>query len=375
MNETETYPRIDFRNGARGVMTWVEVHGTEPVPSSLEILRPARDLADLLGTQVTSVLIGQGVSDRAADVIAHGADRVVVVEDPRLAEYLVLPYARVFTELIERSRPEIALFGATTSGRELAPRIASRVRAGVTADCTHLKVGDFFWKRRKAIMYPCLEAIRPSYGESKLATIVGFWCPQMATARPGAFSALQKDLSRHGVIEDFVPTFEPGDFAVEILETVRAEAGGESLFSAEIIVTGGRPCGELDEFRLVRELVDELKRRGVAAEWGASRQAVDAGYAPHERQIGQTGKTVRPKIYVAVAISGAVQHLAGMKESGKVIAINKDPGAGMFRSSDIGLVGDYRDVLPVLIDRVRSGFAFGLPATTASPVLAAEARR
>jgi electron transfer flavoprotein alpha subunit len=224
-------------------------------------------------------------------------------------------------------------------------------------------------------MYPCLEAIRPSYGESKLATIVGFWCPQMATARPGAFSALPKDLSRHGVIEDFVPTFEPGDFAVEILETVRAEAGGESLFSAEIIVTGGRPCGELDEFRLVRELVDELKRRGVAAEWGASRQAVDAGYAPHERQIGQTGKTVRPKIYVAVAISGAVQHLAGMKESGKVIAINKDPGAGMFRSSDIGLVGDYRDVLPVLIDRVRSGFAFGLPATTASPVLAAEARR
>lgn len=360
MSEPESYPRIDFRNGARGVLTWVEVHGQEPVPASYEILRPARELADELGTSVTSVLIGSGVRDVASEVIAQGADRVIVVDDPRLAEYLVLPYTAVFEQIITSSRPEIALFGATTSGRELAPRLASRVRAGVTADCTHLEVGDFFWKRQKSIQYPCLEAIRPSYGESKLATIVGFWCPQMATARPGAFAALPRDDARRGEVQELVPTFRPSDFAVQILETHRSEGGARGLLSAEIIVTGGRPCGELDEFRLVLELVLELKKRGLQAEWGASRQAVDAGYAPHERQIGQTGKTVRPKVYVAVAVSGAVQHLAGMKESRRILAVNQDPEAPIFRNADFGIVGDYRDVLPRIIDRVRHGFAFGL---------------
>ncbi|HXV64418.1 MAG TPA: electron transfer flavoprotein subunit alpha/FixB family protein [Vicinamibacteria bacterium] len=357
---SEGYPRVDFRNGARGILTWVEVHGTRPVPASLEILRPARELADKLATEVTSVLIGSGVGATAREVIAHGADRVIVVDDPRLAEYLVLPYASVFSEIIRSHRPEIALFGATTSGRELAPRIASRVRAGVTADCTHLEVGDFLWKRRKTIMHPCLEAIRPSYGESKLATIVGFWCPQMATARPGAFAPLPADPARRGEILELMPRLAPDDFSVSILETVRAARGADGLFSAEVIVTGGRPCGELDSFELVRSLVRVLQERGVRSEWGASRQAVDAGYVPHERQIGQTGKTVRPKIYVAVAVSGAVQHLAGMKESGSVVAINKDPAAPIFKNADFGIVGDYREVLPLLVERVRSGFLFGL---------------
>ena len=366
MNEVrptdEALPRVDFREGARGIVTWVETGDGAPLEASLEILRPARELADTLGTSVTSVLIGKDVAGMAPRVFAYGADRVVVVEDDRLAQYTVLPFTRVFSEWFAAERPEIALFPATTSGRELAPRIGSRVRAGVTADCTELVVGDFLWKRRKKIMYPCLQAIRPTYGESKLATIVGFWCPQMATARPGTFAPLTPDPRRVGEIVRFVPRFQPEDFAVEVLESRRAESGRNAFDDADIIVSGGRPCGELDGFQLVHQLVRALQEKGWRAEWGASRQAVDRGFAPHDRQIGQTGKTVRPKVYVAVAISGAVQHLAGMKDSKTIIAVNKSPSAPILRNADFGLVGDYRHVLPLLIERVRGGFTFGLVA-------------
>jgi electron transfer flavoprotein alpha subunit len=366
----ENFPRIDFRKGARGIMTWVEVHGSEPIPSSYEILRPARELADQLETTVTSVLIGHQIKSAANKVIAQGADKVIVVDDVRLKEYITLPYARVFQQIIEANRPEIALFGATTSGRELAPRIASRVKAGVTADCTSLKVGDYLWRRNKAIMYPCLEAIRPTYGESKLATIVGFWCPQMATARPGTFQPLAQNTNRKGEVVEFTPQFQDSDFAVQILETVRGKSGGgQDLLHADVVVSGGRPCGELDEFKLVKELVDALKAQGVKAEWGASRAAVEAHYVPSERQVGQTGKTVRPKIYVAVAISGAIQHLAGMKESGCIIAINKDPQASIFRNADYGIVGDYREALPRLIEQVKQGFTFGLTKSSSKSTL------
>ncbi len=362
----EEFPRVDFRKGARGVLTWVEVYGKTPARSSLEILNPARRLADELQTTVTSVVIGDNVACVAPEIIAHGADEVIVVNDPRLKEYSILPVASVLSQIIGERRPEIALFGATTSGRELAPRVSSRVKAGVTADCTNLKIGEYVHRRLKQIMYPCLESIRPTYGESKLATIIGFWCPQVATARPGTFEALPADAGRKGKITQFSPVLKTDDFVVEILETVREESGGQNLFTADIIVSGGRPCGELDDFNLIKGLVQALQEQGINADWGASRQAVDLGYAPYARQIGQTGKTVRPKVYVAVGISGAIQHVSGIKESGRIVAVNQDSHAHIFQHADYGIVGDYLKIFPALIEKVRAGFTFGLkPAVTA----------
>ncbi len=358
----DKFPRVDFREGASGILTWVELHGDQPSRSSFEILNPARQLAEQLKTTITAVVIGENVRRFAPQIIAHGADEVIVVEHPRLKEYLILPFASVITQICKERRPEIALFGATTSGRELAPRLASRLKAGVTADCTILKIGDFVNKRLKSTFFPCLEAIRPTYGESKLATIIGFWCPQMATARPGTFEALPADPSRQGKISEFTPTLNEADFVTQILQTERKEAAGSSLFSAEIIISGGWPCGEQDDFKLIKDLVAALQARGIKADWGASRQAVDHGYVPYSRQIGQTGKTVRPKVYVAVAISGAIQHVCGIKESGKIIAINSDPQSGIFQNADYGIVGDYLQVLPILIEKVKAGFTFGLKA-------------
>jgi len=355
------FPRVDFRKEARGVLTWIEMHGQTPSRSSLEILAPARELADKLGTQVTAVVTGYELKDVAAEIIAYGADEVVIVDDPRLKEYRILPVTAVLAQWIEHKRPEIALFGATTSGRELAPRLASRVKAGVTADCTSLKIGEYVHRMKKTIFYPVLESIRPTYGESKLATIIGFWCPQMATARAGTFKILPKDSNRKGTVREFKPTFRDSDFSVEVLEVKREAGGGDNLFVADIIISGGRPAGDHDDFKLIKELVQALQAQGINADWGASRHAVDNGYAPYARQIGQTGKTVRPKLYVAVAISGAIQHLAGMKESGKIIAINQDPQAAIFRHADLGIVRDYREVLPELIEKVKAGFTFGLP--------------
>jgi len=353
-------PRTDFRNGASGILTWIEAPGGVPARSSIEILNPARKLADELKTTVTSVIIGENVASFAPQIIAQGADEVIVVNHPRLKEYSILPFAAVISQIAKERRPEIALFGATTSGRELAPRLASRLRAGVTADCTILRMGEFVNRRLNATLYPCLEAIRPTYGESKLATIIGFWCPQMATARPGTFEELKPDLNRKGKISEFQPQLTESDFAVEILSTERKETGGQSLFSADIIVSGGRPCGELDDFKLIKDLVLALQEKGIKADWGASRQAVDHGYAPYSRQIGQTGKTVRPKVYIAVAISGAIQHTCGIKESGKIIAINQDAKASIFNAADYGIVADYTQALPILIEKVKAGFTFGL---------------
>lgn len=355
-----TFPRVDFREGARGVLTWVEMHGDQISRSSLEILNPARKLADHLETKVTSILIGDGVTSLAKQIIAQGADEVIVVNDPRLKEYSILPFVSVISQIAEARNPEIAIFGATTSGRELAPRLASRIKAGVTADCTSMKIGEYVNKQTKQVLYPCLEAIRPTYGESKLATIIGFWCPQMATARPGTFEALPPDPGRQGIISEYTPVLTDRDFITKILKTERKEVGGQSLFTADVIIAGGRPCGELDDFQLVRDLVEALKEKGIKADWGVSRQAVDRGYAPYSRQIGQTGKTVRPKVYLAIAISGAIQHTSGIKESDKILAINIDPKSNIFNTADYGVVGDYLKVMPLLIEKVKNGFTFGL---------------
>jgi len=357
---------VDFRNGARGILTWAEVVNKKIARSSLELLTPARELANQLGedTKVMTLLIGKDVEPLAKELIAYGSDEVIVVDDERLEEYLILPYAEIFYQVIKEKNPEIALFAATTAGRELAPRIGVKTDSGVTADCTELSIGEYVYRDRKTkekfIYYPVLESKRPTYGESKLATILGFTCPQISTARPGTFAVPKKDKERKGIITKFAPKLSEELFVTKIVKTVRGEGGLQSLFEADIIVAGGR--GTLsDEMKMVKELAKILKDKGIKAEWAASRVMVDEGVAEYARQIGQTGKTVRPKVYVAVGISGAIQHIAGMKDSETIVAINHNPKEPIFKHSDFGIVGEYEDIVPELIEKVKKGeFTFGL---------------
>ena len=209
------------------------------------------------------------------------------------------------------------------------------------------------------IYTPILESRRPTYGESKLATILGFVCPQVSTARAGTFEVPAPVKGRQGIVSSFKPVLNDKDFVVEIVKTVRGEGGLQNLFEADIIISGGRGTAN-DNLGLIKALADALNSQGINAEWSCSRPIVDEGIIEYARQVGQTGKTVRPKIYLAVGISGAIQHLAGMKESGKVIAINHNPKASIFNNADFGIIGDYQDILPELIDRVKGGFTFGI---------------
>ncbi len=358
------FPEVDFRDGARGILTWAEVAEGEIIRPSLELLTPARELATALGeeTKVITLLIGDGVDDLAQTLIEHGSDEVIVVNDKRLKEYLVLPFATIFADVIADIKPEIALFAATTAGRELAPRIGVKTHGGVTADCTALEIGEHIDRKRKQIVTPILESRRPTYGESKLATILGFVCPQISTARAGTFPVPPRQKDRKGVVTKRKVRLKKEDLSATILETVRGEGGLQNLFEADIIVAGGRPAGESDGLKLVKELVEALREQGVNAEWASSRPTVDAGYAEYARQVGQTGKTVRPKVYISIAISGAIQHIAGMKESDVIVSINHNPKAAIFSYADFGVVGAYEDILPEIIKQVRQGFTFGVNA-------------
>jgi len=355
------FPEKDFREGARGILTWAEVTNGMISRPSLELLTPARNLADQLGsnTKIRTLIIGKNIRTFAQTLIEHGSDEVICVENDRLEEYLVLPFSSIFEQVIRERRPEIALFAATTSGRELAPRIGMKTDSGVTADCTGLEIGEYVDKKEKVIYRPILESRRPTYGESKLATILGFVCPQISTARAGTFEVPRRVEGRKGIVSTFQPALKEEDFVVEIVKTVRGEGGLQNLFDADIIVSGGRGT-TTDNLGLVKALADELKKQGINAEWAASRPVVDEGVAEYARQVGQTGKTIRPKVYIAVGISGAIQHLAGMKESEKIIAIDHNPKAHIFHNADFGIVGEYQDIIPELIERVKAGFTFGI---------------
>ena len=357
----EGFEEIDFRNGASGILTWAEVVNGKISRPSLELLTPARNLASQLeeGTKVITLLIGKDIQDLAKELIAHGADEVVVVDDERLEEYRILPFASIFSTVIDDKNPEIALFAATTAGRELAPRIGVKVEGGVTADCTALEIGEHINRKEKKIYAPILESRRPTYGESKLATILGFVCPQISTARAGTFEVPTPDASREGIITNITPTLSEDDFVTEIIETVRGEGGLQNLFEADIIVAGGRGTTS-DDMKLVKDLAQVLNDQGINTEWAATRVMVDEGVSEYARQIGQTGKTVRPKVYVAIGVSGAVQHVAGMKESETIIAINHNAKETIFSNADFGIVGEYEDILPELIEQVKNGFTFGL---------------
>jgi electron transfer flavoprotein alpha subunit len=359
--EHPDFPEKDFRNGARGIITWAEVTNGKISRPSLELLTPARNLAAQLGndTKVLTLVIGKNVQPLAQTLIEHGSDEVILIENDKLEEYLVLPFSSIFAQVIKKRNPEIALFAATTSGRELAPRIGMKTNSGVTADCTGLEIGEYVDKKEKVIYKPILESRRPTYGESKLATILGFVCPQISTARAGTFEVPKRIEGRQGVVSVFNPVLNDKDFVVEILKTVRGEGGLQNLFDADIIITGGRGTTS-DNLGLIKALAEALKTQGINAEWASSRPVVDEGVAEYARQVGQTGKTIRPKMYIAVGVSGAIQHIAGMKESEKIIAIDHNPKAHIFHYADFGIVGEYTDIVPELIERVKAGFKFGI---------------
>jgi electron transfer flavoprotein alpha subunit len=359
--ETPDFPIVDNRNGAKGILTWAEITNGKIARSSIELLTPARKLANELGndTKIMTVLIGKNVQPMAQTLIEHGSDEVILVENDKLEEYLVLPFSSIFAQIIKERKPEITLFAATTSGRELAPRIAVKTGSGVTADCTGLEIGEYVNRKEKIINRPILHSRRPTYGESKLATILGFVYPQISTARPGTFEIPTKKEGRKGILSTFKPKLEEKDFSVEIIQTVRGEGGLVNLFDADVIISGGRGATG-DSLNLVKKLAEALKAKGVKAEWASSRVVVDEGIAEYAHQIGQTGKTVRPKVYIAVGISGAIQHISGMKESEKIVAIDHNPKAMIFHNADFGIVGEYEDIVPELIERVKAGFTFGI---------------
>jgi electron transfer flavoprotein alpha subunit/NAD-dependent dihydropyrimidine dehydrogenase PreA subunit len=306
-----------------------------------ELLGEGRRLADKLAVELSAVLLGAGVDGLTRDLQAHGADTVYLAQDPVLAHYRTGPYTDVLSGVINTHRPEIVLISATPQGRDLAPRVAARLSAGLTADCTGLDIDE---------AERLLVQTRPAFGGNLMATIV---CrrarPQMATVRPGVMKALDPDPSRAGrVVEVPVHLDERGVLA-KIVEVVQQEAEGRvNLQDAEIIVSGGRGLGKPENFALIRDLAQAL---GGAV--GASRAAVDAGWIPAYHQVGQTGRTVQPKLYIACGISGAVQHLAGMSSSDCIIAINKDPDAPIFNVATYSIVADLFDFLPALTRKLK----------------------
>jgi electron transfer flavoprotein alpha subunit len=309
----------------------------------LELCGKARELADELGVRTGAILPGAQVEGLAAQLIAHGIDQVYVVEDAKLDFYQTGPYARVLCRLIEKHKPQIVLYGATAQGRDLAPRVASEARAGMTADCTDLAVKDVTDPRTKTVHEKLLLQIRPAFGGNIIATIVNYdWWPQMATVREGVMPMLDPDPSRTGSIVREEVELPDELFPLNLIER-HVQERTVNLKGARVIVAGGGGVGSKGKFRLIHELAGAI---GGAV--GASRAAVDNGFIGKEHQIGQTGTTVRPALYIACGISGAVQHRAGMEESAKIIAINKDPEAPIFSVAHYGIIGDLHQVIPML---------------------------
>ncbi|MEM2006885.1 MAG: electron transfer flavoprotein subunit alpha/FixB family protein [Sulfolobales archaeon] len=334
---------------SKKILVYVETLEGLPADHSLELLGKAGDLANKAGLNIGAILVGHKIRDVAEELIYMGADEVHIVDDPRLDSYKLLPYTSAIVEVIKKVEPEIVLFSATVIGRELAPRVAARLRTGITADCTDVDIGDWVdpgtGRKYEKILYQ----IRPTFGGEIMAAIVTPQRrPQMATVRPGLFPVPPRNESRTGkVVEWNVNIPESEQSLVEVLE-VKREKRKVDLKSARVIVSGGRGCGARG-FELLRELAKVLN-----GEVGASRAAVDSGWIPYDHQVGLTGQTVKPDVYVAIGISGAVQHVVGMKDSKIVIAINKDPEAPIFRIADYGIVGDLFVVVPKLIERLKT---------------------
>ncbi|MBE0663535.1 MAG: electron transfer flavoprotein subunit alpha/FixB family protein [Bacteroidales bacterium] len=319
---------------------------------SLELLSKGRKLANQLKTKLEAVLIGNDqVSKAAESVFPFGVDVAHIAIDERLFPYLTLPHAAIVSNVFKQEQPDVAIFGATSIGRDLAPRIASALRCGLTADCTSLEIGDHTETRTQKEFKNLLYQIRPAFGGNIIATIINPETrPQMATVREGVMKKEIFDAEYKGEIKeiDVASILSNDDFVVSIIER-HMEKSKIDIKGAQILVAGGYGVGSKANFDLLFQLADVL-----GAEVAASRAAVDAGFVEHERQVGQTGITVRPKLYIACGISGAVQHRAGMDQSGQIISINTDPNAPINSIADYTIIGDVADIIPKMIKYYRA---------------------
>jgi electron transfer flavoprotein alpha subunit/NAD-dependent dihydropyrimidine dehydrogenase PreA subunit len=326
--------------GYKGVWVFAERKGDTLHDVGIELLSCGKDIRDKLGVELVSILVGDHSEKDAQTLIQHGADKVFIIKDPQLKNYEIGITTKAFSDLAEKEKPEIILFGATSLGRSLAPRIAARLATGLTADCTGLDVD----KDKKLLLQT-----RPAFGGNIMATIITpEMRPQMATVRPKVMKKPPIDKTRKGEIITIKPDIGDKDKLTKILQTIREEKDVVDLQEADIIVSGGRGLGKKENFALIQELAKAL---GGAV--GASRATVDAGWIPSYHQVGQTGKTVQPKLYIACGISGAIQHQVGMRSSDIIVAINKDPDAPIFDIATYGIVGDLFEIVPALIKQLK----------------------
>lgn len=335
----------------KGVYVFAQQVDNELGGIAFELLGKAKELAKDLNTDVTAMLLGSGIKGLADQLAEYGADKVIVVDDPELKDYRTEPYAHAMASIINEYKPEIVLVGATAIGRDLGPRVSARVATGLTADCTVLEIGDFplnpipgqEQKHNQLLM------TRPAFGGNTIATIA---CPdnrpQMATVRPGVMQKLEPVAGAKAEIIEYNPGFEPNDKYVEILEIVKEVSNTVDIMDAKILVSGGRGVGSKENFQILQDLADV-----IGGTVSCSRAVVDSGWMPKELQVGQTGKTVRPNVYFAIGISGAIQHAAGMEESDIIIAINKDETAPIFEIADYGVVGDLNKIVPKLTEELK----------------------
>lgn len=332
----------------KDVYVFAQQVDNEISPIAFELLGKAKDLANDLNEKVVAVLIGHNVKDLAAQLGAYGADKVIVVDDKELEVYRTEPYTHALASVINEFKPEIMLVGATAIGRDLGPTVSARVKTGLTADCTSLEIGDFPLVaapgKESEQKHNQLLMTRPAFGGNTIATIA---CPdnrpQMATVRPGVMQKIAPIAGAKANVVEFNPGFTPNNRYVEILNVVKAVKSTANIMEAKILVSGGRGVGSKENFKLLEDLAEVLG--GTVS---CSRAVVENGWLPVDLQVGQTGKTVRPQIYFAIGISGAIQHVAGMEDSDLIIAINKDEDAPIFDVADYGLVGDLNKIVPAL---------------------------
>ena len=339
----------------KGVYVFAQQVDNEVSSIALELIGKGKDLAKDLNTTVTAVLVGSNVMGLTEILGEYGADRVIVVDDPELKEYRTEPYTHALSSVIEKYKPDVFLIGATAIGRDLGPRVCARIHTGLTADCTQLDIGDFplVPTPGKEQKHNQLLMTRPAFGGNTIATIAcPEFRPQMATVRPGVMQKLPREAGRKAEIEEFNPGFVPNEKYVEIMEVVKAVSNVADIMDAKILVSGGRGVGSPENFKILEELAE-----AIGGTVSCSRAVVDAGWKPKDLQVGQTGKTVRPHVYFAIGISGAIQHVAGMEESDIIIAINKDESAPIFDVADYGIVGDLNKIVPMLTEKIKEAKA------------------
>lgn len=338
----------------KGVFVYAQQVDNEISSIALELLGKANELAKDLNTDVTAVLIGSGVAGLVDTLAEYGADKVIVVDDPELKDYRTEPYTHALASVINEYKPDIMLVGATAIGRDLGPRVSARVKTGLTADCTVLEIGNFPINavpgKEDQQKHNQLLMTRPAFGGNTIATIA---CPdnrpQMATVRPGVMQKIGPKAGAKAEVINYNPGFTPDNKYVEILDVVKSVTDTVDIMDAKILVSGGRGVGSKENFKLLEDLAEV-----IGGTVSCSRAVVENEWLPVDRQVGQTGKTVRPNVYFAIGISGAIQHTAGMEESDIIIAINKDPDAPIFDVADYGIVGDLNKIVPLLTEQLKA---------------------